>query len=196
MSCFVYRTPHCYLPISRHANTVDDRLARVEDTLQRFMPMYNIWAKENNMPSQESCVICHTDWRIYFSTNISYRLLSSTGRPASSATIRSTPSTSAQVERPRVPYRPSSAIQKLMLPTPDSSLNLQSPVINSEQGDEYPTKWSHKSSHLTRDSYGNLRLVRLIQTSHPHFGTLFPPPPIDRFSSRMADIPVELLPIC
>ncbi|KAJ7590742.1 fungal-specific transcription factor domain-containing protein [Mycena floridula] len=105
----------------QQGNSVDNRLARVEENIQKMLPMtraFEAWMQANKhsmtFPFQEP---------------------------------KAGPS-----QRPLSPYKPSAAVQHLVHRSSGSPLSHR----DSDESQE-PENWSDRFSHLTKDSYGNLR---------------------------------------
>ncbi|KAF9036042.1 hypothetical protein BDZ89DRAFT_471228 [Hymenopellis radicata] len=124
----------------QQANTVDSRLSKVEETLRGLLPMtqaFEAWSQKNPHASQ---------------------------LPFSMPNAEAGPSTKPQYFPPRnadqtEAYRPSTAVQRLSrFPTNGASgspTSISDPV--EDETLDGPEQWSDRFSHLTKDSYGNLR---------------------------------------
>ncbi|PBL02106.1 hypothetical protein ARMGADRAFT_954261 [Armillaria gallica] len=123
----------------QQANTVDSRLAKVEESLEKLLPItkaFEAWMRQN-------------------SQQFSFPNSDPGPSQLSQNSLKSEPEPS----HPRVPYRPSAAIQQLSrYPSSGSVLSpTAASEIMDEEENEGPEQWSDRFSHLTKDSYGNLR---------------------------------------
>ncbi|KAK0498377.1 hypothetical protein EDD18DRAFT_1351062 [Armillaria luteobubalina] len=125
----------------QQANTVDSRLAKVEETLEKLLPVtkaLETWMRQNSQQFPFS--VPNSD-------------------PGPSQHSQNSHKSSPEPSHPRVPYRPSAAIQQLSrYPSSGSVLSpTAASEIMDEEENEGPEQWSDRFSHLTKDSYGNLR---------------------------------------
>ncbi|KIY71796.1 hypothetical protein CYLTODRAFT_418512 [Cylindrobasidium torrendii FP15055 ss-10] len=115
----------------QQASTVDSRLTKVEDALQRIIPLteaFENWLQSNG-PAQPA------------------------GAPLSMLAngLSAGPSAPSRADSQPERYCPSPTVQRLSKP------NYAGIVSSPGEEENGPTQWSDRFSHLTKDSYGNLR---------------------------------------
>lgn len=159
----VKQDPHV---VSRQSNSVELRLAKVEETILKLLPMaqaFEAWLRANNQISTPGlpCVVCsHKDHVVsdFLASFTSFRI----DPDSTTSNIQSPISRSPPVEdRPSTStsYRASNAIKDLCVnDVSESSYTPRYDHDLMESSSSYgPEKWSDRYSHLSKDSYGQLR---------------------------------------
>ncbi|KIK65651.1 hypothetical protein GYMLUDRAFT_364676 [Collybiopsis luxurians FD-317 M1] len=132
----------------QQTNSVDVRLAKVEETVQKLLPMaeaFDAWMRANSQAPVSA---------FPFRTDLDTTPLSSQSRHPSVS-----PRPVDRFSPPSTSYRASNAIKELCV---NEALEQGfTPQDNADYPDERasygPEKWSDRSSHLSKDSYGHLR---------------------------------------
>ncbi|KAJ3723399.1 fungal-specific transcription factor domain-containing protein [Lentinula raphanica] len=129
----------------QQSNSVELRLIKVEEAIQKLLPMtqaFELWLKTNKQSS-----VSNFPFRLEPSSTLSNLHSPRSHSPSS----EDRPSSSAS-------YRASNAIKELCVnDIPESSFTAPGDDAVEDSSSYGPEKWSDRYSHLSKDSYGHLR---------------------------------------